>query len=615
MPGKLYFYINFGTIKLNKKGSKVKSYGRPWLRDLEWEFFLNWEEARGFSGFSEDTEYTCLHLVKELRDAGISVPTDYIKRYHPEAIAPNNQLKKYLTPREYLRTTFPSSMGSPLHTNQARNLFMMGARGYGKSYSVGVGIVAHEFLFDGKTIYDPDASLTAAEIVMGAGDAKYSTETLDKTKTALDHLPGSIELNGVYYPNPFYKQFRGSWAPAKQIEAKYKKKVAGSWVTLGTGSNIKHRTFKDNPFAANGTRPGVMIWEEVGMFDNLKESYNASVECQRDGAFKFGSMMFLGTGGDMNGGGTVDAQEIFYTPEQYDCVEFPDIWEHRGKIGYFVPAYLGLNQFKDEFGNTDVEAAKKELEGVRNKYRKSKGSLSALEGEIVNRPLVPSEIFLQKQGNIFPVAELRQRLAKLQEHERWSHLEKKVELFYDPDAKTTNGVTYKIDTKNKLQAINRFPWKENSREGAVVIYEFPELVDNKVPQGAYIIGHDPYAQDDEGESCAVTIVMKTKKYFSSIGHDEVVAIHVARPYDGRHVVNETLYKLSLFYGEAIIYFENVRGNVKEYFEKKKRLDLLAKSPTTVMSKKASYSSSSNVIYGYPMSSKQMKIEGIQYVRD
>lgn len=94
---------------------------------------------------------------------------------------------------------------------------------------------------------------------------------------------------------------------------------------MGTGSNIKHRTFKDNPFAANGTRPGVMIWEEVGMFDNLKESYNASVECQRDGAYKFGSMMFLGTGGDMNGGGTVDAQEIFYTPEQYDCVPFEDI--------------------------------------------------------------------------------------------------------------------------------------------------------------------------------------------------------------------------------------------------------------------------------------------------
>ena len=46
-----------------------------------------------------------------------------------------------------------------------------------------------------------------------------------------------------------------------------------------------------------------MLFEEVGMFPNIKDSYNASVECQRDGAWKFGSMMFLGTGGDMQGGG------------------------------------------------------------------------------------------------------------------------------------------------------------------------------------------------------------------------------------------------------------------------------------------------------------------------
>lgn len=35
MPGKLYFYVNFGTILLNKKGAKVKQLGRPMLRDLE----------------------------------------------------------------------------------------------------------------------------------------------------------------------------------------------------------------------------------------------------------------------------------------------------------------------------------------------------------------------------------------------------------------------------------------------------------------------------------------------------------------------------------------------------------------------------------------------------
>lgn len=352
------------------------------------------------------------------------------------------------------------------------------------------------------------------------------------------------------------------------------------------------------------------------MFDNLKESYNASVECQRDGANKFGSMMFLGTGGDMNGGGTLDAQDMFYNPSSYDCVEFEDIWEHRGKVGYFVPAYLGLNQYKDAEGNTDVEAAKAELERIRAKYRASKGGISALEGEIVNRPLVPSEIFLQKRGNIFPIPELRNRLAKIESNSRWEVLEKNVELFYDPTAKEFNGVNYKIDAKNRLTPINKFPWKQDNRDGCITIYEFPRLIDGRVPEGAYIIGHDPYASDDpSGESLASIIVMKSKKYFSEIGHDEIVAMYVGRPYEGRHIVNENLHKLSLMYGNAKIYFENVRGNVKEYFEKIKRLDLLARQPTTVLSKKASYSSRAPNIYGYPMSSKHMKMEAIQYVRD
>lgn len=119
-------------------------------------------------------------------------------------------------------------MGRPLYDNQAKNLFMMGARGYGKSYSVGVGIVLHEWLFDGKHIYDPEAPITASEIVMGAGDAKYSSETLSKTKIGLEQLPGALELGGIYYPSPFAKQYSGSWAPGKEIIAQYKKKVGGN---------------------------------------------------------------------------------------------------------------------------------------------------------------------------------------------------------------------------------------------------------------------------------------------------------------------------------------------------------------------------------------------------
>jgi hypothetical protein len=71
----------------------------------------------------------------------------------------------------------------------------------------------------------------------------------------------------------------------------------------------------------------------------------------------------------------------------------------------------------------------------------------------------------------------------------------------------------------------------------------------------------------------------------------------------------------MLYGNAKVYFENTVGNVKEYFEKMKRLDLLAKQPTTVFAKKASFSGAPSSIYGYPMNNIKFKLDGIQYVRE
>ena len=108
------------------------------------------------------------------------------------------------------------------------------------------------------------------------------------------------------------------------------------------------------------------------MFSNLKASHEASVECMKNGAYKFGSCMYLGTGGDMEGGGTVDARDMFYNPDVYDMISFNDEWEDKGKISYFVPAYRGLNQFKDDNGNTQEQPAKEYLDEFREKLKKSK---------------------------------------------------------------------------------------------------------------------------------------------------------------------------------------------------------------------------------------------------
>jgi hypothetical protein len=45
MPPELYFYVNFGTIELYDPKLGRKKKGRPMLRDIEWEFFRNFQEA------------------------------------------------------------------------------------------------------------------------------------------------------------------------------------------------------------------------------------------------------------------------------------------------------------------------------------------------------------------------------------------------------------------------------------------------------------------------------------------------------------------------------------------------------------------------------------------
>lgn len=76
-----------------------------------------------------------------------------------------------------------------------------------------------------------------------------------------------------------------------------------------------------------------MLFEEVGMFANLLESYNASVECQRDGARKFGTMAFIGTGGDFEGGGCVCAGSKVFT-RNGELVSIENLLQKEGILGF-----------------------------------------------------------------------------------------------------------------------------------------------------------------------------------------------------------------------------------------------------------------------------------------
>ncbi len=569
MPGNLYFYINFWTILLNKKSSSTaKQKGKPLLWDIFWETSYNWLEARGLTGFSNQKEIINLENGLITLDENSELITE-------EEIA---RLRSEVPPiRDLLRNT-TVDLGKPKFLSDAQNLIWMANRGCGKSYFAAGAVIAHEFLFDGLKEYNLEAlkDIPKTEILVGAGDAKYSKDLLKKVILGLENLPGGIEINGKFYPCPLFKQTSGSLLnPNSILEHKYNKKVGGSWKTCGSGSFIKHVTYSDNPFAGQGTRPAVAVKEEIGMFDTLEASVEADVETQMDGTRKFGSTLLMGTGGDMEGG-TLAAHKIFYAPKTYQCLEFEDTWENKGKIGYFTPSTHGKRQYKDKQGNTRVEYALKSEMDLRESKRKGKNASSALDTHIQYNPIVPSEVFLTKTGNIFPKKELSDWLAIIENNPKYEDsafigdltMDEKGQVEWKP----------KHDLSYEVNPITQFPidTRKDDIEGAIVIWEHPFRDEfGNTPFGLYIAGTDPYDHDESGTtSLGSTFIYKR---FQSLG--EWYEVPVAE-YTGRPKADEYYKKvlMLLLYYNARCLFENEKKGLHQYASLKSYDYLLMEQP-------------------------------------
>lgn len=207
MPPALYFYANFATIRLNKNFSTVKSFNRPWLRDIEWDFFYNYTEARGFSGFAKDEMYSCNTLL-----LNPDITDTYLRMYDPSVFNRKGERKKYVNPRSYMRQFFPESKGSPIFKNRLKNILLLGSRETGKSYMVGAGLVPHNFLFDGATEYNEETIRfpSPVEVLVGAETSDKSADILKKSRDCMTFLPGKQSIGSRQYPSPFAKRFKGS---------------------------------------------------------------------------------------------------------------------------------------------------------------------------------------------------------------------------------------------------------------------------------------------------------------------------------------------------------------------------------------------------------------------
>lgn len=424
-----------------------------------------------------------------------------------------------------------------------------------------------------------------------------------------------------------YTEFRHPRLVDKQteIESGWVLKQNGQDIKKGYRSVIRTMTFKDSGHKSVGKSATRMIFEEAGLFENLIQAYTASEPLFREGTHMIGIPIIFGTGGDMDKA-SQDFHKMFYNPGKYGLAEYKNIYDENteGKCGLFIdemwyrPGNIAIEgkiyKGVDDQGNPNRWAAEVSLD--RERMDKSGGKKRAYTDLVTQKCKTPKEAFMVPDGNIFPTAELYNRLARLKSDDNYKAIETPGKLFFSDGPLAINGVEFAVDFN--LKPIHSFPLRDSDeREGAFVMFEPPIEVDGEVPKGMYIIGHDPFAVDsEEAESLAATYVLKTTKYMSH-GYNQIVAAYIGRPSGGNSMgrYNIELEKMSQYYGNAKIMFENDRGSVLEHFTKRKKLHLLADEPGTVLTKISGKKWQGTRIKGCSMGSEKMKQQGELYVYD
>lgn len=581
LPGTIFQYVNMWNIEMKKKTgtSKGKVIGRPRLRDLEWIKGYVHATARGFSGFINDTEISCHRIL-------INPEMDELLEYMDDSVKAtiyksDGSLKEYKDALQYLYQYKKSNLGKPLFHNTAKNVLEIGARNYGKSVSSG-NFCGHNFLTDGAMDYDEwwankqlpkdRQEVYTTQTLIGASDSKYVNNLNKHLKIGLENLPGKMEVGKVLYPPPLSKKTSGSWVVGKDIIARYEEKIGGKWEVKGSGSGFLNRSFKDNPYAANGSRYGFGLIDEVGFMDNFEDVLGQLHECTTVDGEKYGTIWATGTGGSMENGATEPAKRVFYDPEAQEFLAFDDIFENKGKIGLFIPAWMALDEYRDKLGNINRELALKKLSKERELAKNAK-SKKPLYDLLQMKPLVPSEAFLVLEGNIFPTAELKEHLATLETTERLKELGTNGWMQRDGEGKTY----FKVD--HSLHQTD-FPTEYSiDDKGAVVIWEQPSA---DTPYGLYIAGIDSIDQDQAESSTSMGSIIIYKRLRNA---DETYHLPVAE-YTGRPEFATDFYEQCrrlLEYYNAKALYENQTPGIKAYFETKNCLHLLARQPSIIKS--------------------------------
>ena len=321
-------------------------------------------------------------------------------------------------------------------------------------------------------------------------------------------------------------------------------------IERGTQNTVLGVSSKDDESKLRGKRAAKILIEEFGTFPRLVDLYNVLLPSVQDGDIIFGQIYMLGTAGD-NESDFAGAQEIMYNPRGYNMYALPNVFDkyNQGKpyFVFFFPGYVNRKGCYNEDGVSDIIKALIEI--LMNRYRVKYNSTdpNTIIKTIAEVPITPAEAIVKTGINMFPVADLTERIGQLDSNPTEYDGVYVGDLVFGKDGQ----VEYK---PTSAQPIRDFPHKDNKIEGAIEIFQMPEIDKNtnKPYNDRYILGADPY-DDDESNTMSLGSI-----FVLDLWTDRIVAEYTGRPSFADDYY-EICRKLCLFYNGRLNYEYNKKG--------------------------------------------------------
>lgn len=321
-------------------------------------------------------------------------------------------------------------------------------------------------------------------------------------------------------------------------------------IEKGTQNTVLGVSSKDDESKLRGKRAAKILIEEFGTFPRLTDLYNVLLPSVQEGDIVFGQIYMLGTAGD-NESDFAGAQEIMYNPKGYNMYALPNVFDKfnqgRPYFVFFFPGYINRKGCYNHDGVSDVIKALIEI--LMNRYRVKYNSTdpNTIIKTIAEVPITPAEAIAKTGVNMFPVADLTERLGQLDSNPR------EYDDVYTGDLTLNKSGIVEFKPTFDMP-IREFPHKDNKIEGAFEIFQMPEIDKRtgKAYNARYILGCDPY-DDDESNTMSLGSV-----WVLDLWTDRIVAEYTGRPPFADDFF-EKVRRLCLFYNGRMNYENNKKG--------------------------------------------------------